>query len=72
MGIIRQPKPVKLFIAILYPEREILEKVKPLLEEHFGKIEWESPHLPFIHTNYYRNIGEQLTQIGRASCRERV
>jgi hypothetical protein len=63
MGVIRTPKPVKLFVAILYPEREILESVKPALREHFGEIEWESPHLPFTHTDYYRSIGEKLTRV---------
>ncbi len=62
MGIVKQPEPVKLFIAVLYQKREVLQRVFPHLQGHLGPVEWESHELPFTHTNYYRDIGNPLTR----------
>ena len=38
MGEIRNPRPVKLFIAVLYEERNILEDILPQLENDGEKL----------------------------------
>ncbi len=63
MGKIREPQPVKLFIATLYEEKKVLENILPQLEERWGKIEWISEEIPFTYTNYYRDIGERLKRV---------
>lgn len=63
MGEIRNPQPVKLFIAVLYEERNILENILPQLEKYWGEIEWISEEVPFNYTSYYRNIGENLKRV---------
>ena len=37
MGEIRNPRPVKLFIAVLYEERNVLEDILPQLEKTMGR-----------------------------------
>lgn len=63
MGEIKKANPVKLFIAVLYPERNILDRIMPQLTESLGGIEWESEEIAFTHTSYYRNIGENLKRV---------
>ena len=63
MGEVRPPQPVKLFIATLYEDLEVLEAVIPLLVERFGTIEWRSDPISFTYTDYYRDIGENLVRV---------
>ncbi|MEN3185164.1 MAG: DUF4416 family protein [Atribacterota bacterium] len=63
MGEIKPPPPVKLFIATLYEEEKVLQRVLEPLQEHFGQIEWQSPSVPFTYTDYYRDIGTNLVRV---------
>lgn len=63
MGEVRPPKPVKLFIATLYEEEEVLKGVLPALSARLGPIEWQSDPIPFTYTDYYRDIGEKLLRV---------
>ncbi|NSW75394.1 MAG: DUF4416 family protein [Candidatus Atribacteria bacterium] len=63
MGEIKLPQPVKLFIATLYEEERVLHIVLEPLQEHFGKIEWQSHPIPFTYTDYYRDIGTNLVRV---------
>ena len=63
MGEIRNPRPVKLFIAVLYEERNILEDILPQFEKRWGEIEWIREEIPLAYTDYYRNIGENLKRV---------
>ncbi|MBC7217291.1 MAG: DUF4416 family protein [Candidatus Caldatribacterium sp.] len=63
MGEVRPPQPVKLFIATLYEDREVLNSVLPSLVARFGDIEWQSDPIPFTYTDYYRDIGERLLRV---------
>lgn len=49
----QEPAPVKLFIAILYSDQELLEKALSMLVSRYGKIDYQSPIFPFDHTDYY-------------------
>jgi hypothetical protein len=61
MGEIRSHKPVKLIIGFIFKEESALDKVKPILQTRFGKIDFESQTLPFNHTNYYeKEFGKDL------------
>ncbi|NLJ49951.1 MAG: DUF4416 family protein [Candidatus Atribacteria bacterium] len=63
MGIIKEPNPVKFFIAVLFENTSVLETMIPQLEKEFGPIQWRSPIIDFTHTNYYQEIGEKLKRI---------
>lgn len=54
MGIVKRRPPVKLIVGFIFKEDRILHKAKVLLEKHFGKIDFESQTLDFVHTDYYK------------------
>ena len=57
----REPKPVKLFVAMLYSDPEVYLAARKRLEEIFGPAEMESEAFEFNHTAYYnREMGEGL------------
>ena len=61
MGEIRKPLPEKLVVAFIYKEKEIYGKVREILIEKFGNIDFESEELQFNYTDYYNNeIGDNL------------
>lgn len=61
MGRAKKHTPVKLIIGFIFKEGKILKKAKSLLEKRFGKIDFESSEMPFIHTDYYeREFGKHL------------
>ena len=61
MGAIKKHPPVKLIVGFIFKEEAVLEKAKIFLEKRFGKIDFASPSLPFIHTDYYaREFGRPL------------
>jgi hypothetical protein len=53
MSKLKEPKPAKLIMALLYSRREILEQLYQKLADRFGRIEWKSPEFEFTHTCYY-------------------
>jgi len=63
VGEVRPPQPVKLFIATLYEDPEVLVRLLPRLTERLGDIEWQSDPIPFTYTDYYRDIGERLLRV---------
>ncbi len=61
MGKPRIPCDVKLFAAVTFSEFELYEKIKALLEGHFGKIEIISVVYEFDFTQYYfKEMGGNL------------
>jgi len=53
MADTRPPAPVKFFIAVLYHEREFLERGLTLLEQTWGKADIHGPDREFDVTDYY-------------------
>lgn len=52
---------VKLIIGFIFKEENILNEAKAILVRRFGKIDFESQTLPFVHTDYYeKEFGEDL------------
>ncbi len=52
---------VKLVASIIFTEREILSKVMEKLSGEYGIIDFISPPLPFLYTDYYcREMGSAL------------
>lgn len=61
MSELKEPKPAKLIMALLYSKGELLKPLINKLVERFGPIEWESPEFVFNHTHYYtEEMGEGL------------
>ncbi len=54
MGKIKPHLPVKLIIGLIFNQEQDLKKVQSLLVKKFGKIDYQSQALEFIHTDYYR------------------
>ncbi|MFQ6092177.1 MAG: DUF4416 family protein [bacterium] len=48
-----QPDPVKLFIGVLYSDEQLLRRAKDLLQETYGRIDYESQPFEFTQTDYY-------------------
>jgi hypothetical protein len=53
MGSNRRPQSVKLVIGLIFKDESILLKAESILKNAFGKTDFESVILPFIHTDYY-------------------
>lgn len=53
MGRIKKHPPVKLIIAFIFKEEEILHKAQDALISHFDAIDYQSKALPFTYTDYY-------------------
>lgn len=63
MGAIRDPRPAKLFAALLVQGTEKFPVVEEPLQERFGRIDLRSADMPFRYTDYYtREMGEGLTK----------
>lgn len=61
MGIPREPKPAKLFTALLFHDDEVLAAVEKDLQTLFGSIDLTSEILPWTVTDYYENeMGRDL------------
>ncbi len=53
--------PVKYFVGMISGYVDLFEKVKPILIQRFGEIEFESEIFPFKHTDYYeKEMGKDL------------
>lgn len=64
MGREFPPLPVKLFIGVLYRDREDFEGVKEALVSEFGVIDYESKEIDFKWTNYYEEeLGSDLKRV---------
>lgn len=65
MGKIKQPDPVKLFIGITFNSDVDVEKIYPLLEQEFGRIDKISPVIDFSSfTSYYEpEMGKSLQKV---------
>ncbi|MGB9629075.1 MAG: DUF4416 family protein [Thermodesulfobacteriota bacterium] len=53
MGIPKEPKPAKLFMSLIFSERDILQQGLEELKRQFGEIDFLSKVLPFDFTDYY-------------------
>jgi hypothetical protein len=53
MGVIAEPKQVKLFCGIISSDEEIKQKSFEILEKKFGKIDLISGEMSFDFSNYY-------------------
>ncbi|MCX7821375.1 MAG: DUF4416 family protein [Brevinematales bacterium] len=53
MGIAKEHDKVKLVIPILFSDNEVFNKVKEILLEKFGEIDFESSPFSFEFTDYY-------------------
>lgn len=61
MGAPTPPPPVKLFIALLSSDENLLTQAKYLLVRQYGPIDLESAVFPWRTTNYYRDeMGDEL------------
>lgn len=61
MSQIKKPPPVKLIVGFIYKKEEILKKALDLLKKRFSGIDFESPIMPFNHTDYYeKELGRNL------------
>ncbi|NQT00026.1 MAG: DUF4416 family protein [Candidatus Omnitrophica bacterium] len=61
MAEAEKPSQVKLVIGAITSSEGVLIKTKSLLKRKFGAIDFESPMIPFIHTDYYAaEMGESL------------
>jgi len=53
VGKAQTPKPVKLIMSILASDDVAVHRVKEILEERYGQIDFTSEILPFTATDYY-------------------
>lgn len=61
MGESRQPEKVKLVIGLLFKDAAVYIKTRKDLVRAFGRIDFESEELDFIHSSYYADeMGEGL------------
>lgn len=64
MGTAKQPQPVKLIISLLTADTTRWDMARAALTDAYGPIDWESPPLPFHHTDYYEpEFGADLQRI---------
>lgn len=61
MSILKKPKKVKLVIAFFSTSVKILDEVESKLEKRYGKIDYKTPDIDFIETDYYNEeMGNNL------------
>lgn len=61
MGRIKKHALVKLIVGFIFNSHDHFIVAKDILEKKFGKIDFESQVLPFVHTDYYKKeFGEDL------------
>ncbi len=63
MGEIKKPRPEKFMCGFIYKEEEVLKESKNILIQKYGPIDYESPVIPFKHTDYYN------VEMGKGLCR---
>ncbi len=57
------PVKAKLFAGILTASEEYLYVAETQLSKKFGSIDFRSPNIPFVHTEYYNAIGNRLFKV---------
>lgn len=61
MGKIRKHSPVKLIVGFIFKDVSSLKKAMAHLTKRFGKVDYESETIQFIHTDYYeKEFGKYL------------
>jgi hypothetical protein len=61
MGTPKQPEPVKIFIRIMYEDKELLERALVRLDGLYGPRDISFGPLPFLFTDYYeKEMGKGL------------
>jgi hypothetical protein len=61
MGRIYKPHPVKLIIGFIFRNHDNYLKANAILLKTFGRIDFESPLIPFNYTDYYeKEMGQGL------------
>lgn len=64
MGRIKEPKPVKVFCAVMFAHQDTFYSGLRKLESFFGKVDIKSDVFPFDFTEYYREeMGENLKKV---------
>jgi len=64
VGKTEKAEPAKLIIGMFSNKTNLFEKVKKILEEKFGPVDFVSEVLPFNKTNYYeKEMGKDLKRI---------
>lgn len=63
MATAKKPGKVKLFTGIIYPETINIEHLFMRFQSKFGVIDMHSEIIPFSHTDYYDEMGENLVKI---------
>lgn len=53
----------KLFIGILTASEDSLWLAEKYLVKKYGIIDFKTSNIPFIHTNYYNSIGNELSKV---------
>jgi hypothetical protein len=63
MGFIRRGEKVKLIVGFLFSDIKTYVKIKKDLERKYGRVDFESEAIDFIHTSYYADeMGAQLNR----------
>jgi hypothetical protein len=57
------PVKAKLFIGILTASEDYLYLAETQLIKKFGLIDFKTPNIPFVHTEYYNSIGNELFKV---------
>ncbi len=57
------PSKAKLFIGILTAYEDYSYFTETWLEKKFGIIDFKTPNIPFVHTEYYNSIGSGLFKV---------
>jgi len=61
MASILPPPPVKYFVAALFHDSNALDRVRPLLQQHWGSVDFEGSNHHFDVSNYYEpEMGDPL------------
>jgi hypothetical protein len=58
-----RPSKVKLFIGIIFSDESKLLEAQKVLKKKFGDIDFQTRYLPFNHTSYYKNMGDELYKV---------
>ncbi len=57
------PPKAKLFTGIIVESEELLSEAEKILQKKYGNIDFKTMNIPFVHTEYYKNIGSNLFRI---------
>ena len=61
MGRIKIPLPGRLIVSIIYSSIGAMDEAAREIEKKFGRVEFETDDIDFLHTKYYREeMGDDL------------